>query len=161
MNVEVLGDDICYGSAMASVFGKQQRAAARLSQNFKRPSFMRTPKYAGNFGDDELMDGWLGSIGKGILKVGKTVVKAVKSPSGKVVGAAALTAVAGRMTPTNKAALAAAQSAAGMDPQVIAAGGVTDLLYPYKQQDPLSKNMPLILGGIALVGIFAVMMMKK
>lgn len=107
-----------------------------------------------------MMDGWLQSIGKAAVKVGKGASKVIKSPTGKATGSALLTSVAGRMNPTQKAALATIQETAGMSPQVVTGGGITDVAIPSSGFD-ISKNLPLIIGGVAVLGVLVFVMSQK
>ena len=151
MNVEVLGDDIYYGASLNTIFAKQRQRAV---------AFARMKNRGRGFGDDDIMmDGWLDSVGKFAATAGKSIVKLVKPPAGKIVGAAALTGVAGRLSQTQKAQIASVQEAAGMAPQVLTGGGSTSIAQPIG--DTLSKNLPLILGGVAVLGLFAVIALKK
>jgi hypothetical protein len=127
MNVEVLGDDLCYGSAV--------------------------------YGNEIMYGGWLQSIGKAAVGIGKGIKAVVKSPTGKSIGSAALTSVAGRMNPTQKAALATIQETAGMAPQVVTGGGITQVAVPTGFD--MSKNLPLIIGGVAVVGVLLFVMSQK
>lgn len=136
MNVEVLGDDICYGASHNTVFRKQSR-----------------------LGDDELLGFDFGSFGKGIVKIGKSAVSIFKTPTGKAVGSATLTALAGRMTPTQKAQVAKAQEIAGVSPQWVP--GSINIVPPPPPEDQFKKNMPYIIGGVALLGLAFIVMKKR
>jgi hypothetical protein len=127
MNVQVLGNDVCYGNSPNTIFRKQRREVM----------------LGGNVFTD-----FFSSIGK-----------AVSSDTGKAVTAAVLTTTAQRMTPTQKANLAIVQEAAGIPAQVVTGGGSTTINLPGKTE--LSSALPYIIGGVALLGLFAVIAMKK
>jgi hypothetical protein len=180
MNVEVLGaDNIYYGASMSTIFAKTRAIpsgkilkatpARRAVPRVNQWKGIATPKvapviasYLNRFGDDNEMMGLdFGKIGKGILNIGKTIVNVVKSPGGKVVTSAALTAVAGRLTPTQKAQVASAQEIAGINPQVITGGGVNEIQAPVAPDNGVMKNLPIIIGGAGLLIVFAMVALKK
>lgn len=144
MNVQVLGDDVCYGASLKTVFRKQQ---AQLH-----------PEYSQYRQDDEHLGG---GFTDALVGIGKGIAKVFTSDTGKAVTSAVLTASAGRLTPTDKANLASVQQAAGISPQVVTGGGVSLIKWPSAAGDQLTSAMPLILGGVALLGVMLVMMKQR
>lgn len=155
MNVEVLGDDIYYGGNPNTILRKQVRRASQIVGKLKKSH---------TFGDDELMGVDWGALGTGLLNFGKsatkTVAKVVSSPTGKSVVSAGLTSIAGRLNPTQKAQVAQAQEAMGLSPQVITGGG-TSLVYGPPPESMVQKNLPLIIGGVVVLGVAVILMSKK
>lgn len=151
MNVEVLGDDIYYGACANTLFRKQYRRAFAKSNR----------RITSRFGDDEMMGLDFSSVGKGLLDFGKGVVKAVSSPGGKAVAGAALTVVAERLTPTQKAQVAKAQEIAGISPQTLTGNQNQILIRDERQPDGFTKNLPLILGGVGLFAALSLVVLKK
>ena len=97
-----------------------------------------------------------------LTKVGKTVQATAKTPVGKFITAAFVDSASVNLTPTQKAALAQAQIAAGMVPQVIVPTSGTQIAVPTDFKTTMQKNMPLIIiGGAALVGLLIVMATMK
>jgi hypothetical protein len=143
MNVQVLGDDVCY-----------DRFPARPPL-----SVMKRQRLNPNFGDD-IMYG--GNFLDTLLTFGKGAVAAISSPTGKAMVSAGLTATATRLTPTQKAVLADAQQVAGMQPQVISGGGQTVINLPTTQrQFSINDNLPMIVGGVAVLGLVVFLLARK
>jgi hypothetical protein len=157
MNVEVLGDDIYYGSSPNTILHKQSRIIKEIAAKARK-------RRGTSFGDDELLGVDWGAFGTGLLNIGKSGVKAVSkvvsSPTGKSVISAGLASVAGRLNPTEKANLAQAQEAMGLSPQVITGGGASAIYLP-QPESSLQKNLPYIIGGVVFLGIVTVLLTKK
>lgn len=131
MNVEVLGDDICYGASMNTVFRKQ----SRLGDDFLGLDFTK--------------------IGGFFTKAGKSIVSIGKSPTGKVVGSSVLTSLAARLTPTQKAQVAKAQEIAGIQPSWVPAG------LPSIPANKPDFTIPYIVGGIGVIAIIAILVKNR
>ena len=207
MNVEVLGDDVCYGSMATmydammarvrrtppgrtvripasalnrgispnSVTNKQLRETAQKMLRTRQqqeasirtglffPSFLNRLQisgavlkpvpvtYNGSYLGGDAWDAVAGFFTKAV----NVVSKGLTSETGKAVVSAGMTAVAGRISQTDKAKIANAQAAAGMDPQALTGGGNTFVNWP-KISEPTSM-IPLAIGGVALLALMAMM----
>lgn len=109
--------------------------------------------------DMEMMGG-LDDIFKSVVGAVKTFIK---SDTGKVVATAVVGTAIAAMTPTQKAQLAQAQTAAGMTPQAISAVSGSPVAIPTGKPSFFTANAPwLIIGGVAVVGgIMMFATMKK
>jgi len=137
MNVQVLGEDVCYGASLKTVFRKQA-----IEQGIP---------YRGEH--------LSGSIWEGIGGIVKGIGKAVSSDTGRAVTSAVLTASAGRITPTDKANIAAVQQAAGIPPQTLTSGGSTFIKWP-TEAPQASMMVPFAIGGIALLGMMMLLVKR-
>lgn len=173
MNVEVLGDDVVYGASMNTVFRKYpmesellgaedwkksiiRRVMRNMPKKFPKPLHIaEVKKQKTLLGDDVL----LGLDLSGISDFGRSVGAFFQSDTGRAVGGAVLTTIAGRMSPTQKAQVARAQEIVGMQPQVFT-GSNNPIIMP-TQEDSFKKNLPLILGGVGLLAAITLVVLKK
>lgn len=158
MNVEILGDDVVYGASMNTVFQKfprsDRKAMRAVIKKFSRNT-IETKKRKAYLGDDVL----LGFDLSGITDIGRSIGSFFQSDTGRAVGGAVLTTIAGRMSPTQKAQVARAQEIVGMQPQVFT-GSNNPVMMP-ERESSFKKNLPIILGGVGLLAAITLVVLKK
>jgi len=179
MNVEVLGNDVEKTEPLKAKAAFPAMRDARITMKsslFSAGKQLRKilPRKVSKFrfGDDidrvyggcadddtvEMMGGWFSDVAGTLVNAVKTVIK---SPTGKALGTAIVGAAVAKMTPTQKAQLAQAQTAAGMTPQALSDVSGSQVAIPTGKPSFFAQNAPwLIIGGVTIVGgivLFATM----
>ena len=154
MNVEILGDDVCYDGFVSTLTklrsaGKVTSAAGGMASVVRKASPTVKSKQALYMGDDISYGDLLSDIGSFLKSdTGKEVTKGLVQ-----VG---VTAVSQNLNPTDKAKLAQAQQLIGMTPQTYTNA------QPQIINAPKTDLMPFyIVGGAVVAGLIIMLATKK